>query len=90
MLTKDINRPLYSKKSTENLDFSSSFLKKVLTSELKLTSPDGKLLIQVRGRIWWCFVPPENLPKFDENLRFFPPILEAIRTFVYRDSPCLS
>ena len=30
--------------------------------------------------------PPENLPKFDENLRFFPPILEAIRTFVY---PCL-
>ena len=27
----------------------------------------------------------DNLPKFDENLRFFPPILEAIRTFVY---PC--
>ena len=25
----------------------------------------------------------KNLPKFGENLRFFPPILEAIRTFVY-------
>ena len=36
--------------------------------------------------IWCCFAPPpENLPKFDENLRFFPPIMEAIRTFVY---PC--
>ena len=34
--------------------------------------------------IWCCFAPPpENLPKFDENLRFFPPIMEAIRTFVY-------
>ena len=36
---------------------------------------------------WWCFAPLEKLPKFDENLRFFPPILEAIRTFVY---PCPS
>ena len=34
---------------------------------------------------WRCFAPPEKLPKFDENLRFFPPILEAIRTFV---CPC--
>jgi hypothetical protein len=42
---------------------------------------EGKLWGRNLGRI--SGGAPENLPKFDENLRFFPPILEAIRTFVY-------
>ena len=80
---------MYSQKSSANLDFLSSFLQKVITPELKLTSPDDKQLIQVSSEVIEGILgeeSPENLPKFDENLRFFPPILEAIRTFVY---PCV-
>ena len=62
----------------------------MITPELKLASPDDKPLIQVspEAEVIEGILgkeSPENLPKFDENLKFFPPILEAIRTFVY---PC--
>jgi hypothetical protein len=33
-----VGRPFFSQKSARNLDFSSSFLQKVLTPELELTS----------------------------------------------------
>ena len=60
----------------------------MITPELTLISADDKPLIKVSQEviegIFWE-ESPENLPKFDENLIFFPPILEALRTFVY---PC--
>ena len=58
----------------------------MITLELKSTSCDDKPLIQVSPEVTEGIFgeeSPENLPRFDENLRFFPPILEAIRTFVY-------
>ena len=58
----------------------------MITTELKSTSADDKPLIQVSQEVIEGIFgeeSPEKLPKFDENLRFFPPILEAIKTFVY-------
>ena len=48
---QSLDRPLYSQKSSANLDFLSSFLQKVITPELKLTSPDDKQLIQVSPEV---------------------------------------